>query len=326
MRLFILTTASLLLFAATLTACGPPALDPPKLPTAAALSAEQPSIETMLWWLPQDTETIVFAQGPFEIPTLDARPPASLDHVLRAVTLTLLRNIQGGRFQAFLSEQGRLVQIAFSARRPSPDAQRTDEELAVLILDAPLSEQEWKVFTEAASDVRVIQGAQTAKLEQSIRQAPQSLWVAWPTPNIVLIANAESLLDETLQRRRNPSAPRALAPTNRAWKSFSTGDPLWALRVFAGEPPSFCSVRASNNSVPGMIYACFDLSAAERARRAERWLKQTRDGVLLVEGSDERLELHATLGEAPHTSLVILELLRALGYTVPTHPPAAPTD
>jgi hypothetical protein len=73
------------------------------------------SINDVLWWLPEDTETVSVVRGPFKLAALDQEPPDDMpglervDLTLRMAPLGALLTIKKGRFYKPLVGQSPIV-------------------------------------------------------------------------------------------------------------------------------------------------------------------------------------------------------------------------
>lgn len=84
------------------------------------------SIDDVLWWLPEDTETVYVVRGPFKVtPPID-EPPATVsaleyaDLALRTMPLGILHTIENGKFYTPLVGRSVLFCIEGSRRFRPP--------------------------------------------------------------------------------------------------------------------------------------------------------------------------------------------------------------
>jgi hypothetical protein len=127
-------------------------------------------------------------------------------------------------------------------------------EIAVFTHDvSPRRDSFMKQVKESGAEIEQIEGSAVAKLRVGIEDDTWNVLVAFPKPQVVLVATNASYLREVLRRMRGGAGPRALPDSLLEWKYVSTSGPLWALRHFdksnqIDEDPStpFRGWRAAN--------------------------------------------------------------------------------
>jgi hypothetical protein len=209
----------------SLSGCGPRGV----LPEPSALQAEKPTLRALLWWLPAEVQTLSVALGPFQIPGIDALPAPTLSHINQAASLTLLRNLDGGRFFAGWTQSVLLLGVDLrAAYNPELDAQPSAQ---LLVFDQPISDRDWLSLEGDASDAAIIEGALVQRHVPQVRGREWPIWLAKPTPHVLILSDDLPLLTALLARRLNPDHPRALDPDHPAWLDLPlvADDVAWSL-------------------------------------------------------------------------------------------------
>lgn len=243
-------------FAAVLTAfiaiAAPVSLvaDSPQSSRSSIGSTDQPvGQQDLLWWLPADTESVVVARGPFSIPSVPNETnekndqewftrkasPADIRVELEELPLELL-------YEVGLSEALRGYTVAYAMqgsrhfRYPSHGSEVTEYEgCSIVVFDRDLDGLEnaisqtpdWKGASKG-----VISGTQVLSWHEKSKDAEWAYFVAFPKPNVLLIANNRKYLLEVLERMAQKKMPRALPDQLPEWKFLDANALFWGLRHY----------------------------------------------------------------------------------------------
>jgi len=187
----------------------------------------------LIWWLPADTESVVAARGPFSIPNVPNETnekndqewftkkasPADIRVELEELPLELL-------YEMGLSEtlRGHTVAYAMQGSRhfryPSHGSEVTEYEgCSIVVFDRDLDGLENTISQKSDSkgaSKGVISGSQVLIWHKKSKDAEWAYFVAFPKPNVLLIANNRKYLLEVLERMaEEEDASRPAGPTPR---------------------------------------------------------------------------------------------------------------
>lgn len=201
------------------------------------------SIDDVLWWLPEDTETTSVARGPFKVtPAIDGPPrgvPALeyADLALRTSHLGILQTIDKGKFHAPLVGRSVLFCIQGS-RRFRPPTQLGGmlyEGCDIIVLQDGLRASRDLLMRQLKSNARQVQsiaGQQVMVFEERLENDTWKLFVALPAPNVLLCATNRDYLTQVLNRRLQRGQKRALPEDIPEWKHVNTDAKFWAVRHY----------------------------------------------------------------------------------------------
>jgi hypothetical protein len=191
-----------------------------------------PSVEEALGWLQEDTEMVLFANGPLRFPP--KRPKDALSYDPRHLALVLLSNLDGAD-----ALEGTTIEMALIGarefRHPSSIGTSLFRGCTIVAL-APGSGDaaaEWfERCRRAADDSTRIAGTDVAVIHERWEGDDVTLWAAHPRRDLVAIATDQEFLEEALERIGGARRPRALNPSLPLWEHVDTAAPLWAVRTF----------------------------------------------------------------------------------------------
>jgi hypothetical protein len=209
-------------------------------------SSRQPAINELLSWLPEDTESVIAANGPFEFPDLD-RPsrdisgkpelePADLQARLQVLPLSLFGLDDGGLQQAL---KGKRVVLALEGSRhfrPPAALGEVQYEGCGIAVFGPGVILDADAFMRNAANSAVrfenIAGLRIAVFEKKLENDVWTTFVGFPRTNIVLAATNVEYLRVVLTRINHPSTPRALPESLPEWKYVNTRALAWGVRHY----------------------------------------------------------------------------------------------
>jgi len=203
-------------------------------------------LKDVLSWLPNDTETLIGANGPYRFPDLDQRSDddatqpeltsTELELQMRSLPLALF-GLKNGILQKGLKD--RMVSFAVEGSRhfrpPTGLGEMLYEGCAIAILASATSLDRESFMNSAANSAtrfEEIAGVRTAVFEERLEEDVWTIFVAFPRSNIVLAATNEDYLRTVLERMGGNTGPRALPEALPEWKYANTRAPLWGLRHY----------------------------------------------------------------------------------------------
>jgi hypothetical protein len=237
--------------------------------------AESPlNIDTVLWWLPEDTETIFAAQGPFKLTPQDPRsqPGRSLQIILQTTNLSVLAGSEeNARFKQVL---GRTVLLAIEGSRhfrpPSGLGSTMFDGCEIIEFKGEPgqdSETLKKLIGRLAKRKEILNGVEVFVFEEKLEQDLWTVFVASPRPNLFLAATNAGYLKEVLNRMSYHGETRALPDSLPEWKYVNRSAPFWAVRHFdpknASQDPTspFGGRKAANIPDEQAVGVAFSFSA-----------------------------------------------------------------
>jgi hypothetical protein len=194
-----------------------------------------------LWWLPGDTETLTVARS-FKLEKIEESSEftgISLGNLLRTEFFVDLDESVD-----IASVEGRRVSIALKGQRNfdtvSSFGSLRSESCAIVCFEEDLGAA-WEKLEASlganAPNVRRIQGQtvfqlpSTTAMEPWVKPKPwQGLFVARPTPRVLLIATSNKYLEEVLRRMSAKPRERALPPELPEWKHVDRAAAMWTIR------------------------------------------------------------------------------------------------
>ena len=245
----------------------------------------QPTLKEVLSWLPEDTASVIAANGPFPLPDLDALSgrhwkkgevrPADLETWMRALPLRLLRLKNGDLQRNLIAKTVALV--VEGVRRLGPPNWRKElhfQAYEIVVFDPKVTlDRDSFMKNAVGSAVRFqeIAGEKAAVFEEWRDMDLWTTFVSLPRSNVVLVANDADCLDTVLTRMGGSPGPRALPETLPEWKYVDTRAPLWGLRHYqegeAGLDTSAFSGQNASTNVPDKLAVGLTFWFAPSVRR-----------------------------------------------------------
>jgi hypothetical protein len=303
------------------------------------------NIDAVLWWLPEDTETIFAAQGPFKLTRQAPRlqPGRSLQIILQTTNLSVLAGSEEN--QRVKQVIGTTVLLAVEGSRhfrpPSSLGSTLFEGCEIIeFKDEPGRDGEKlkKLFEKAAKRKETLNGVEVFVYEEMLEQDLWTEFVANPRPNLFLAATNEEYLKEVLNRMSHQAETRALPDSLPEWKYVDRSASFWAMRHFdpknASQDPTspFGGRKAANipdeqavgvvfsfSAVPGRTPTITYLSANPGATRIarEQWSVPS-DGLNpeVREGDPGVILITVPVKDDTALSSFLLELFALFGHAV----------
>jgi hypothetical protein len=207
------------------------------------------SLDTVLSWLPTDTEALSVAQS-FDVQIIDDKNDNSVTPAtpgwfvsdVRALTSGPAQALPNGkRDQSFL---GKRLAIALCAQREF-DAidmwgSNRDQRCNILVFQEDLAaggaaiEQRWR---KECKKVQTVEAQNVYCFDRFGPRKPYVKDLEWegtficrPAPNILICANQLAFLKTVLERRRSKPKDRALPDHLPFWKTVDRKSPAWMVR------------------------------------------------------------------------------------------------
>lgn len=201
------------------------------------------SINDVLWWLPEDTETVSVVRGPFKLAALDSELPDDMpglervDLTLRMAPLGALQTIKKGRFYKPLIGRSLLFSVEGSRKFRSPTSlgSMLYEGCQIVVLQQGLGAARDAFVRQIASNAKQVQsivGQQVMVFEENLEEDTWKFLVAIPAPNVFLLATNQDFLTQVLKRMHQGGERRALPENLLEWKHVDTKAKFWAVRHY----------------------------------------------------------------------------------------------
>ena len=308
------------------------------------------SIDDVLWWLPEDTETVYVARGPFKVTPPTDEPPASVsaleyaDLALRMSHLGILQTIEKGRFLEPLV--GRSVSFCIQGgRRFRPPKQLGGmlyEGCDIVILQDGLGSPRDLLIRQLrlhARQAQSIAGEQVMEFEERLESDFWKFFVALPAPNVLLCATNRDYLTQVLNRMHQRGQKRALPEDLPEWKHVNTAAKFWAVRHYDNEgaqsdPSSPLSgvLKGANWPDKQAVGIVFDLDPSRSRVATVKYLSANKDAVKLFgdhhskvdqgfkpvirENAAGVVEMLVSLDDLHGSGMFLLVLFALLGHAV----------
>jgi hypothetical protein len=269
-----------------------------RLESGEAESAKLPRrVEEVLWWLPEDTQTIAVCHGPFDKERfLDQRE--FLSH------LGLPCEEDEGPLA------GRSIALAVSGGRHFRSAKGLGawlyEGADIVIYDKPLGNagEALKKSLMARDEIGVldldikmekIHGHEVVVTRQKQWEDIWTTYVAQPSPNVVIYATDRSYLTEIFVRIERKAKSRALPAVLPEWKVLDATKPIWAIRHYdqkdlALDPSSPVSIIHDDRGI-GLV---FEFAPAKSRVATVKYLSSNEDTIKLAKSLWFRSEENLT--------------------------------
>lgn len=253
------------------------------------------SIREVLWWLPEDTETVSVARGPFKVvklgePSEDMSPTDYIGLVLSQSPLGYLAMINDGAFLKHFI--GRTVSFSIEGSRrfraPKSLGGMRFEGCSIIMLEQDLPERT-ALLNQMASQAKAfhnIEGHRVAEFERKLEEDTWTFLFAMPAPNVLLCATNQQFLAQVLNRMTHHGARRALPEALPEWKHINTEAQFWAVRHYdAGEAKDDPSSPLSGEEAPAnwpdtqAIGIVFDFDPARSKIATVRYLSRSEKGL-----------------------------------------------
>jgi hypothetical protein len=225
----------------------------------------------MLAWFPADTETLVGATGPFELPKMSrdqqgvlsiepsegaARTAGAVRDSFKTYFLLLLLRLDKEFGDAPIEAA---IEGSRTFRPPNGLGMATYQGSAIALFKGDITARAAAFLKDSAHDsVRSeqMEGQFVEIFQQKSEENLLTIYVAFPKPDVAVVATDESYLREVLARIGGKQGLRALPAAMPEWKHVDTPAAFWAVRheknsdsMYALLPPD-CRAGHSTDETP----------------------------------------------------------------------------
>jgi hypothetical protein len=195
--------------------------------------------ERLLNWLPEDTETLIVAQGPFEIPN-PTFEQLKLDEAIRLLPFGPVLGFKDEMLYKELVGQKILCSIEGSRRFTAPRNLGMMPYQGAHILQFDLAadgalRKAFHAYQERAEKKIELAGERVAVFTEKFESDMWSFFVSQPQPGVLICATNQAFLEETLKRIGRKPARRALPADLPEWKHVDINARVWAIRHYRKE-------------------------------------------------------------------------------------------
>lgn len=306
------------------------------------------AINQILWWLPEDTQTVSVVRGPFNIVAPPSELPKNLsavkqvDLVLQMDPLGSFHTLTKGRFYKQLIGHTVSFTVAGSRkfRAPTELGGMLYEGCDVIVFQAglgPVRDELLKQMASQAIKVEELNGQRVMMFEEKLEEDTWKIFVAIPQPDVLLCATDRGFLSETLNRMQQKGERRALPETLPEWRQVDTGAKYWAVRHYdkddaQRDPSSPLSGEqmAANEPDTQAVGIVFDFDPSRSKAAKIKYLSANKEALSIAikllsqpdEGFTPRIqqsepgviEILVTFDNPVSVSLFLLVLYGALGH------------
>jgi hypothetical protein len=210
------------------------------------VSNSRQALLSALSWLPADTETLLVANGPFSMPPIsgddddEKRDRVVSQKELRAQFQALPISLFGLNSHLLQSRMvGREITIALEGSRhfrtPRALGEMPYEGCDIVVFARDITELRETFMKESADSVstrEVIDGQLVTVFQNKMEEDVWTFFVAFPKPNVVVIATNRDYLSEVLARIGGAFGPRALPDDLPEWRYVNLRASCWGLRHY----------------------------------------------------------------------------------------------
>lgn len=254
----------------------------------AKLSAE---LESILTWLPPDTETLIVTNGPIDPFNRTIEDAVSAYKKIACLQFSSFKPAKFHQIlRARLKEHQAIVAVEGSQNFRLPEGGATGDQgmmiydgCQFLVFDEELSNvlaETMENCLAEALETKNIRGTSVAVFSYTYANRDWPILIANPEPNLLVCSTSESYLSKIIQRMKNSGKGRAFPDDLNEWKYVDIDAEVWGMRHYKrpwrqGDPtsplgPAQSIVNLHDSVATGFTFAC---------RKAER-------------ASGDRLEVH----------------------------------
>jgi hypothetical protein len=210
-----------------------------------------PLVKEMLSWFPADTETLMGATGPLQMPKVSrgANGVLSLEHSPDEVRDKFKLYFLMGLLRRGDEFKDTHIAAAINGSRsirPTLDRNKlTFQGCSVVVFTEDITARAAAFLKDSASQVvrtEQIEGQAVEVFEDKPEGQIVTTYVAFPKPDVAVFAIDESYLREVLARMGGKRGERALPDTLAEWKHVDTNSEFWGLIHYPETMPSQTSM------------------------------------------------------------------------------------
>jgi len=197
-------------------------------------------VQNILWWFPEDTETVTVARGPFKAEALDKNSwPIDLEKALCQISIAEFIYLNDSKFSKYVNGQTVLLSVEGSRKFRAPTALggMPYEGCSVICFDAAGFVSQTKLLLQslqaAARQTRNINGHRVFVFNEKREGDVWEIFLTFPRESIVMCATNEKFLSEMFSRLDKVDGRRALPQSLPEWESIDVQAPFWGIRHYA---------------------------------------------------------------------------------------------
>lgn len=226
-------------------------------------------VEKALWWLPENTESVSIAKGPFNPDAsraglgLKVQQLADFSELSVAAHVWIL-HLKGLRELSRRHIEPNKVELTISAQFPLqrnivPDTLKTPGCCRMIVFSKEVTTRVLEALEPHASKVHKIQGKRILEFRSpEILPSGNSMRVyfARAAPRVLLLATELASLSPVVERIGKRNVSRALPAKLREWKFVDTSARVWGIRHYRRESmlTSSVSMLRRDQAAQGMVY------------------------------------------------------------------------
>ena len=203
--------------------------------------------EELLWWLPADTESVVTARGPFLLRSHSKEEKDDEHWFTKKASLAEIRlEFEQLPLELFMSLgldtalRGFTIALAMQGSRhfrdPLPGLEVMDfEGCSIVVFEKDLGkagEKLMRTLEKKATAKNSFAGTPVLVFHNKLDQAEWDYFLAFPKPNVLLLANNLPYLREVLERIAERKVDRALPSALPEWRFLGPSVRFWGLRHY----------------------------------------------------------------------------------------------
>jgi hypothetical protein len=309
------------------------------------------SVDQALFWLPPNTETLLVAQGPFEVAPVEPGDPRQgesppMERMLQlfacgpsanAERSTLLKSLKDLKI-AFVMEGAR------GFRSPKGLGLMPYEGCHIMVFkdDLKTAQDDFvKALKAANAEEKQIVGQKTFVIKSKLENDQWTFYFTMPKPNIILAATDQAYLEDVLKRiaMKEKPADRALPDSLPEWKHVNRKAGFWGIRHYdktnaKNDPssPLTNEKRAANTPDPDAIGLVFEYDPHKKNVVSVKYLSSNEraGGIAAMAWSHEQeglkpairqktkgvVEITVDLSDEKSKQMFVLVFLAALGHAI----------
>jgi len=291
---------------------------------------------SMLSWLPVDTETIVVAQESFTLTELDRTEIPKALAMAQGYVLGLLAAAENEKLEKALL--GRTIRLAVLGAREfgnHPPDERNFLPLGLIAYQGCATYAFAEPIPESSLSRppdELVMGLPlwVSKGTQNDRPQSDTYAVAVPKPDLLIVCNNRDFLTEMVSRMASPQTTRALPADLPEWKLVDRHAPVWAVRHYRTDRANVDPTNARNMleleadpKAAGVIVEfglASDSTIAKLLSNSDPWKKFV--GINEFHGAAQSREVGkgvwelAVAGTPEAASMSVFALMAVLGFAV----------
>lgn len=199
--------------------------------------------ESILGWLPPDTETVLMAQQPFPIRLRDdSSVPTALEEAQRYTLLLLSPTEKEALLKKLAGRTLRLAALGARRFNEHPSGKQPESGKPLPLGMIPFQGCGVYAFAEPVPETILsrppdesIMGHRVWTSQGSLNDEPDTytFYISLPKPDLMLACNHRGFFEQVVSRMGLPARSRALPDNLPEWKYLDRSAPLWAITHYS---------------------------------------------------------------------------------------------